>query len=114
MNTRLPSKAGVQCNKEFESESKCESDAEGKVVRIGHALKVDTGHHRFMEPSRNTEHMLRDAHGNIINILRILRSQVTQESKTGAPGSTAWHVCNARRNSSPSPNANPPKVRSRA
>ena len=50
MNTRLPSKAGVQCNKEFESESKCESDDDGKVLRIGHALKINTDHHRFMDP----------------------------------------------------------------
>ena len=88
----------MQCNKEFESESKCESDAEGKVVRIGHALKVDTDHHRLMEPSRNTEHMLRNAHAKIMNIFSNLRSQATQESKTGAQGSTASRVCNARRN----------------
>ena len=61
-NTRKPSKAAVQCKKEFESESKCESDAKGKVLRIGHALKVDTDHHRLMEPNRNKQHMLRDAH----------------------------------------------------
>ena len=75
----------MQCNKEFESESKCESDAEGKVVRIGHALKVDTDHHRLMEPSRNTEHMLRDAHAKIINIFQISdlrqRRKARQEHK---------------------------------
>ena len=67
----------MQCNKESESESKCESDDEGKVLRISHALKVDTDHHRFMEPSGNKEHMLRDAHAKKIDMLKIIRPFVS-------------------------------------
>ena len=47
----------------------CESDAGGKVLRIDHALNVDTGHHRFMEPSRKKQHKPRDAHAKRIVML---------------------------------------------
>ena len=92
--------ARVQCQKEFESESKCES-AEGKVPRIAHALKGDTDHHSRMERNRRVD--AKKTHAKIINSLRIRRSQATQESKTS--GRQARQECNATRKSSPSPNA---------
>ena len=48
-----------------------------KVLRISHALKVDTDHHRFMEPSGNKEHMPRDAHAKKIDMLKIIRPFVS-------------------------------------
>ena len=68
----------MQCNKEFESDSNCESDAEGKVLRISHALKFGSGHYRFMEPSRKQQLMLRDAHAKRIDMLRILKPLASQ------------------------------------
>ena len=100
----------MQCKKEFESESKCES-AENKFLRIAHALKGDTDHHSRMERNRRVD--AKKAHAKIINRLRIRRSQATQESKTGTSGRQARQEWKATRNSGPILIASRmPKVRS--